>query len=516
MADRELRDLEERYRLLMESVKDYAILMIDPEGTVLSWNAGAQRLLGYTEGEIIGAPFTRFFTPEDTDKGLPQNELQRATTEGRAIDENWVVRKDGSRFWASGVTTPLVDGTLRGFAKVFRDLTERKGAEDALRESEGRYRKLAEELEEMNSRKDKFLAMLSHELRNPLAPILTALHVMQQEQTANPVQQHARTIVERQVRQLSRLVDDLLEASRLTAGKIKVRKERTELRVVVERALETARPLIEARRHELFLSLPDQPVPLYADPTRLEQVVLNLLTNAAKYTPEGGSVSLTAYREDAQAVVRVRDTGVGINPELLPRVFDLFTQAEQGLERTQGGLGIGLALVKSLVEMHEGTVQAQSAVGQGSEFVVRLPVKAAPAHHEPEAAKPTRSPPVLRVLVVDDNVDAADSLAMLLRLGGHDVREAHSGPAAVQAAQAYQPGVVLLDIGLPGMDGYRVAERLRQQPETQKAILIALTGYGQESDRQRAREAGFDHHLVKPVDPQRLQDLLAMLTARQR
>ena len=290
------------------------------------------------------------------------------------------------------------------------------------------------------------------------------------------------------------------------------------MRAVVERAAETTRPLIDARRHRFSLSLPDQPVWSHADPARLEQVVVNLLANAAKYTPEGGDVSLALSVEDGEAVVRVRDTGIGIAPELLPRIFDLFTQAEQGLDRAQGGLGIGLALVKALVEMHEGSVEARSAgPGQGSEFVVRLPVREAP-ETEPTrcAAAATASPASLRVLVVDDNVDAADSLAMLLRLGGHEVRVAYTGPAAFRGGRPPTRMSILLDIGLPGMDGYEVARRLRGKPQTRNAVLIAMTGYGQEADKERARRAGFDHHFVKPVDPTQLHDLLARWSERGR
>src|SRR6266851_3274905 len=255
MAVQELPESEERFHLLMESVTDYAIFMLDTEGRVTCWNAGAERLLGYQEAEIIGQSCARFFTPEDIQSGVPDRELNRAREEGRASDDRWYVRNDGSRFWASGIVTPLRDGVLRGYATVMRDLTEQKSAQDALRESEDRYRKLAEELTLMNRHKDQFLAMLSHELRNPLAPILTALQVMRQDRTDNPLQLQARNIVERQVRQLAHLVDDLLEVSRLTAGKIKLRKERVELRVALERAAEASRPLIDARKHQLTLSL---------------------------------------------------------------------------------------------------------------------------------------------------------------------------------------------------------------------------------------------------------------------
>ena len=300
--------------------------------------------------------------------------------------------------------------------------------------------------------------------------------------------------------QLARIVDELLEVSRITTGRIQLHQERIAVGVVVENAVETVRSLIDQRKHELTVSLPPQAIWLHADAARLEQVVVNLLTNAAKYTDQGGHIWLTVQQEGEEAVLRVRDTGVGIAPEILPRIFDLFTQAERSLDRSQGGLGIGLALVQRLVEMHGGTVAASSALGQGSEFVVRLPVVPPPEPQPPspptEKAQPTG--PSLRVLVVDDNVDTVTTLAMLVQESGHDVRTAYDGSAVLEAALDYRPNVVLLDIGLPGLDGFEVAKRLRQQPALQNVVLVAMTGYGQESDRQRSQEAGFDHHLVKP------------------
>jgi signal transduction histidine kinase/CheY-like chemotaxis protein len=376
--------------------------------------------------------------------------------------------------------------------------------------------KLYHALQKADRRKDEFLAMLSHELRNPLAPILNAVQLLQLQKGENPVQQKACTIIERQVTQLTRLVDDLMEVSRITTGKVQLRHERVAVTGIVERAVETAYPLFAQRKHGLTVSLPPDPIWLNADATRLEQVVVNLLTNSAKYTDEGGHIWLTAQQEDGECVLRVRDTGVGIAPELLPRIFDLFTQVEQSLDRSQGGLGIGLALVQRLVEMHLGRVEAYSVLGQGSEFVVRLPVVLTPAlpptSATTEANKPTG--PSLRVLVVDDNMDAAQSSAMLLKASGHDVRTAYDGPTALEAALDYRPNVVLLDIGLPRMDGYEVAKKMRQNPVLQNLTLVAMTGYGQESDRQRSLEAGFDHHLLKPADFGKVQQILATVSEK--
>jgi signal transduction histidine kinase/ActR/RegA family two-component response regulator len=378
-------------------------------------------------------------------------------------------------------------------------------------------RQRADELAELDRRKDEFLAMLSHELRNPLAPIVNAALLLRLHSNRNrlhgienPVLQQSATIIERQAGQLTRIVDELLEVSRISTGRIQLRQERIALGVVVENAMATVRALFDQRRHELTMSLPTQAIWVHADSARLEQVVVNLLTNAAKYTDPGGHVWLTVQQEGEQAVLRVRDTGVGIAPEILPRVFDLFTQAARSLDRSQGGLGIGLALVQRLVEMHGGTVAASSTLGQGSEFVLRLPVVPAPQPQPPsppEKAQPTG--PCLRVLVVDDNVDTVTTLAMLVQESGHDVRTAYDGPAVLEAALDYRPNVVLLDIGLPGLDGFEVAKLLRRQPALQHAVLVAMTGYGRESDRQRSREAGFDHHLVKPGDFGKVLQILA-------
>jgi len=374
----------------------------------------------------------------------------------------------------------------------------------------------ADELAEVNRHKDEFLAMLSHELRNPLAPILNAVQLLRLQAGASAHQQQAHTIIERQVGQLVHLVDALLEVSRISTGTIHLQRQQLDMRTIVECGVETVRALIDQQRHTLDVRLPPAPIWIDGDSTRLEQVVVNLLNNAAKYTHEGGRIWLSLQQEGNEAVLQVRDSGVGIAPELMPRIFDLFTQAERSLARSQGGLGIGLSLVQRLVEMHGGKVAASSVVGQGSQFVVRLPL-VLPVEPEPrspatEKAMPSRPP--LRVLVVDDNVDTATSLALLLRELGDDVRTAYDGPAALEAALDYRPDVALLDIGLPGLDGFEVAKRMRQQPIFRDVVLVAMTGYGQESDRQRSQAAGFDHHLVKPIKFKKLQEILASATEK--
>jgi signal transduction histidine kinase/CheY-like chemotaxis protein len=405
--------------------------------------------------------------------------------------------------------TNLADHTLRS---RYHTLTEAERLAEMTRLSE-QLRQRTRELGDANRRKDEFLAMLAHELRNPLAPIRNAVQVMRLlvKNDANLV--WAGDVVERQVQHMSRLVDDLLDVSRFSSGKMTLQKELTDLAGVVARAVETARPAVEAHGLQLSVGLPPERLQVEADPVRLAQVLANLLNNAAKYTPEGGRIWLTASREDGAAVLSVRDTGIGISADLLPHVFDLFTQGERALDRAQGGLGIGLTLVRSLVELHGGSVQAFSeGPGQGSEFVVRLPLAAeATAQADVPAGTDGGSipPSARRILIVEDNRDAAQSLALLLRLQGHEVQVVHDGLAALAVAGTFCPQVALLDIGLPGMSGYEVARQLRQQPAAAEMLLVALTGYCHDEDRRRSQEAGFNAHLVKPVCLDTLHDLLA-------
>ncbi|HXO20656.1 MAG TPA: ATP-binding protein [Thermoanaerobaculia bacterium] len=509
--DESLRQSEERFRLLVESVRDYAIFMLDPEGYVVSWNAGAERIKGYRAGEILGLHFSEFYPAETVTRGWPQYELEVAKHIGRFEDEGLRVRKDGSTFWANVVITALYDPERRlvGFAKVTRDLTERKRIEN---------------LEADVVRRNQFLAMLAHELRNPLAPIANALGLMKMDTPAGSVLDWPRTVIERQIAHLTRLVDDLLDVSRITANKITLEKEPVEIAGVVSSAVESSRPLIDARRHTLETLLAAEPLRVEGDQTRLSQVIVNLLNNAAKYTPEGGRIWLTVEKEEESAIIRVRDNGMGISADLLPKVFEPFIQGERALDRAEGGLGIGLSLVKQLVALHGGSVRALSeGAGRGSEMIVRLPLLDYPAdlrHRQSangappaEGSEPRPETGSRRVLVVDDNRDAAETLATLLEHWGFAVRSACDGPAALTTAAVFLPEVVLLDIGLPGMSGYEVARHLRAMPGLHQAMLVAVTGYGQDDDRRQSREAGFDHHLVKPVDPQRLRELIASTPA---
>ena len=381
------------------------------------------------------------------------------------------------------------------------DVTERRQAEEALKE--------------VNQRKDEFLAMLAHELRNPLAPIRSAVQILRVHGKSNAQLDWARAVIDRQARHLTRLVDDLLDVSRIVRGQIVLERTPLELAEVIQHAVETCRPLMRERQHQLQVTIPPEPVHVNGDLTRLAQVLANLLINAAKYTNEGGVISIEGKREGSQAVVCVRDSGIGISQALLPHIFDLFTQGERTLDRSQGGLGIGLTLVRRIIELHGGDVEAASAgAGQGSEFIIRLPVVELQVPRSVEA-KPSAaaSIPQLRILVVDDNVDAAESIAVLLSLDGHEVRSVHDSQRAIDLALEFRPDVMLLDIGLPGMDGYEVARQLRSRQEISHMRLIAVTGYGQQEDRDRTREAGFDQHLVKPVEPEALNAVLGTVEA---
>jgi PAS domain S-box-containing protein len=464
---------------------------------LLCWNPGAERLFGYHSDEVVGQHFSRFFSPEDVVTGQPEHEIKTALTNARADSVRWQVRKDGTRFWCRATLTPLRDERkqVRSFARVMHDLTDS--------EAQHAQEKRADDLAEANRNKEEFMALLSHELRNPLSPILNALNILRQMRTNDPIIEQAANIINRQVVQMVRLVDDLLDISRITKGKLRLNREKVELRVVTNRAAESVRPLMDARKHDFSVSLPTAPIWVDADPVRLEQIVVNLLNNAAKYSDIGGLVRMSLYQHEAEAVIRVQDNGVGIAPEMLPRIFELFTQADSTAGRSQGGLGVGLALVRTLVEMQDGRVQAKSkGIGKGSEFTVKLPVVSATAAQGPKTAlEPgVTSGRPLRILVVEDNIDSADSLNLLLRLYGHDAQVARTGPAALEMASTFRPDVILLDIGLPGMDGYRVARRLREKPEFKTVTLCALTGFTpSEADRQRQQKTGFDHYYVKPL-----------------
>jgi PAS domain S-box-containing protein len=501
-------EARQRLAAIIESSSD-AVVGKDLDGLVTSWNRGAEEMFGYSAAEIIGRPVS-ILVPDDHADEEPA--ILERIRRGEKTEHYDTVRrhKNGRLIDVSLTVSPIHDrsGRVIGASKIVRDITERKRLEHELRQ-------LAADLSEANHRKDEFLATLAHELRNPLAPISNALHLIGTAGSGGHSLGQVRDMMQRQLGHLVRLVDDLLDVSRITRGKLELRKERLEVARVVESALETTRPVIEAAKHELTVVVPAQPLRVDGDLTRLAQVLSNLLSNAAKYTPAGGHIWLTVETVGDQVVIRVRDNGMGIPTAMLPRVFDMFTQGARDTRLAEGGLGIGLTLVRRLVELHGGTVEAHSAgLQRGSEFVVHLPLAV-----EPDAAvlpvtadrqtDHAAKAPARRILVVDDNRDSAESMRLLLQMMGHNVGTAHDGLSALEEAQKLRPDVVLLDIGLPGMTGYEVARKMRSLPELQHALLVAQTGWGQDDDRRRSAEAGFDAHLVKPVDQTMLQELLA-------
>ncbi|MEW6706897.1 MAG: ATP-binding protein [Pseudomonadota bacterium] len=498
------RTLKQREKELLDFLENAAegLHRVGPDGTLLWANKAELELLGRCADEYIGHHVAEFHDDPTVIAGILQR-LQRGET---VVDEPAVLRhKDGSlRHVLITTNACFEDGQLRYTRCFTRDVTERVQAQ-AERE------RLLQELETALRAKDEFLAMLGHELRNPLSPIVTALHLMKMRGDSRTAREQA--IIERQLDHLTRLVDDLLDVSRITRGKVELRKERIELAEVLMKAVEMASPLLEQRDHRLQIDVPPEGLACDADPVRLAQVVANLLTNAARYTPAGGLVELHAWREQDEVVVRVRDNGIGISADMLPRLFDLFFQGGRSLERREGGLGLGLALVKTLVGLHGGSVVASSAgPDQGSEFTVRLPAPPGRVHARPAQAvgQRVRHPRSrgLRVLIVDDNADAAQTLGRHLAQAGHEVKVLHDPAQALQQAAGFQPDAALLAIGLPVMDGYELALQLRQRLAAAPCRLIALAGYGQGADPARCRQAGFDQHLLKPVDPGGLLQLL--------
>ncbi|HZZ72001.1 MAG TPA: ATP-binding protein [Pirellulales bacterium] len=540
-SEAELRRRSNQLATLLDTAA-ICLHRVGPDGIIQWANEAELKTLGYAREDYIGRPIADFHV----DAEIIADILSRLLRGERLFEyEARLLCQDGS------IKTVLIDSSVLWEDGRFihtqcftRDVTQRKLAESSLRQ-------LAAELSEADQRKNEFLAMLAHELRNPLAPIRNAIQILQHSAEDVTMVRTSVDMMDRQITQLVRLVDDLLDVSRITRGKIELRPERVSLAVILQQAIETSRPALAAAQHELKLELPAEPIFLHADPVRLAQVFANLLNNASKYTDPQGTITLTATRHDHEAHVTVRDTGMGIAPEVLPKIFELFTQADRSLDRSGGGLGIGLTLVQRLVEMHHGAVAARSdGLGHGCEFTVRLPVLTEIAVAQPEVdaapydarvldgASPTDAldsaaaadgvPPngtaasanlsahqaatVNRILVVDDNQDSANSLSMLLEMGGSETQTAFDGLAAVAAAESFRPHIVLLDIGLPLLNGYEVARKIRGEGWGQSMILVALTGWGHEDDRKKSREVGFNHHLVKPVRYRDLSQLIAELT----
>ncbi len=485
---------------VVESSED-AIFTKSLEGQVLTWNAGAQQMFGYTAAEAVGAPVTRIVPPHR--RGEEADILRRVSLGERVLPfETERVARDGTILDVSVTLSPIRDdsGRIVGASSIARDISARKSFETTLRDAD--------------RRKDEFLALLAHELRNPLAPIRNSVAVLRHGGATSPIARNAADVIERQTRHMARLLDDLLDVSRITRDRLELRREAVTLAEVIEAAVETVRPQIESHRQTLSITLPGAPVTLDGDPVRLSQVFSNLLSNASKYSQVGGAIGLSATASGGTVEVQVRDDGIGIEAEMLPRVFDMFSQSTQTVNRAQGGLGIGLALVRGLVELHGGRVTAESAgVGLGSRFTISLPISPPVRLPATASADAPGQSPSGRILVVDDNRDAADSLALLLEVQGHVVRAVYDGRSAVEMAPNFRPQIVLLDLGMPGLDGFETARRLRATLPDAAPYLVAITGWGQDRERRQATAAGFDQHLVKPVDPAELTRVLSAVIA---
>ena len=523
-AEEALRQSEQRFRLLVETVEDYAIFMLDPQGNIASWNRGAERIKGYRADEIIGRHFSTFYRPGDVRSGHPQHELAIATSKGRFEEEGWRVRKDGSLFWANVTITAVRDdtGTLRGFAKVTRDLTQRRESEQRqlqlIREQVARA-----EADKANQVKDEFMAVLSHELRTPLNAIVGWAHLLRSG-PGLPPEQATRGLeaIERNAKIQTQIVSDVLDISRITTGKVRLTPRRLDAREVVTAAVDTTRPAAEARRIDLRSTLPPDPQFVWADPDRLQQVVWNLLANAVKFTPTGGRVEVSLSARESRLRIAVRDNGMGIPAAFLPHVFETFRQADSSTTRSHGGLGLGLAIVRRIVELHGGEVEAESeGEGRGTTVTVTLPV---PPLTGPEAgARPPEGQEAIRldgisVLVVEDDADGRELLITMLEGLGADVSSAASAREGLALMTKARPDVLVSDVEMPGESGYQLIQKVRDLPPEAGGLTpaIALTAYARSDDRVRALTAGFQAHLAKPALPEELAAAIAAALGRHR
>ncbi|HEY3655077.1 MAG TPA: ATP-binding protein [Steroidobacteraceae bacterium] len=499
-AEAELRHEREWFQVTLASIAD-AVITTDTRGTITFLNPVAERMTGWTTNEALGLPLECVFTiVNEHTRQTVESPVGKVLREGTVVglaNHTTLIAKDKTEVAIEDSAAPIRDlhGNISGSVMVFHDVTARRRAEEALREAD--------------RRKDEFLATLAHELRNPLAPIRQAALISKARGATDAQKRWSHDVIDRQVQHMALLLDDLLDISRVTRGSLVLRIQPTDLASLVAAAVETARPVIDTKRHTLSIELRDEHVRIDADPLRMAQILSNLLTNAAKYTDPEGRIRLSAKCEPQEAVIEVADSGIGIRAEALPTIFAMFAQVPSTRDRSEGGLGIGLALTKGLIELHGGKIEARSAgLGRGSQFTVRLPRRAEVSQRESAREQATVSPVSRRILIADDNRDSAESLAALLELDGHEVTIVHDGAGAIAAFAHACPEIALLDIGMPGLNGYEVARRLRQSHPASAATLIAITGWGQEDDKVRARAAGFDHHLTKPVDLQRLSELI--------
>jgi PAS domain S-box-containing protein len=505
-AESELRQQREWFQVTLASIGD-SVITTDTQGRVTFLNPIAERMTGWTTAEALGLPLDSVFriVNEYSLKG-GENPIGRVLRNGATIglaNHTSLIARNGTEISIEDSAAPIRDlnGNVCGAVMVFHDVTTRRRAELALREAD--------------RRKDEFLATLAHELRNPLAPIRQAALISKAPGATEAQKRWSHDIIERQVRNMALLLDDLLDISRVTRGTLTLRMEETDLASMIDAAVEIARPLIDGKRHQLSIEIRNEHQRFHADPLRIAQVLANLLTNAAKYTDPQGQISLDADCESEQVVIRVADNGIGVSPESMPKIFEMFAQVSSSRDKSEGGLGIGLALARGLIDLHGGSIEGRSAgLGRGSEFTVRFPKRARNIKSDPAAApKPIAERPRLRILLADDNRDAAESLAALLEIDGHEVVVVHDGPAAIEAFLEIRPQLALLDIGMPGLNGYEVAKKIRQSHRDSAAKLVAITGWGQDDDKTRAIEAGFDYHLTKPVELERLTEIMQLLSA---
>jgi PAS domain S-box-containing protein len=515
-AERGLQASEERLRLLIEGARDFAILMLDPTGCIMSWNTGAERVLGFSEEEAVGQPFAILFTPEDRDASAPERELVEASRVGRAFDERWHVRKDGSRLWGSGVTTALreSDGTLQGFVKVLRDETARRQAQTERDELLSREKAARRNAEDAIRVRDQFVATMSHELRTPLSAILLWTKLLQNGTIGMERLKEGLEAIERSAEAQKQLINDLLDTSRIKAGKLRLDMRDTELAPLVKAAIDTIAPTAEAKRMRVEADLAKDIGNVWADPDRLQQVVWNLLTNAVKFTPSGGRVEVWLGRNGGEIELRVADTGKGIEPKFLERVFAPFSQVDTATTRLHGGLGLGMAISKEIVELHGGTIRVESpGLGQGTTFFVRLPLpeigRAATVASIGAERAPVAEPDLagVDVLLVEDRQETREALVSLLRDKGMQVTAVSTAAQALEAYEAKRPNVIVSDIGLPEEDGYMLIRRIRTLEVSRGSDpvpAVALSAYATENDARKSLRAGFQMHLGKPVEPDQL------------
>jgi PAS domain S-box-containing protein len=503
-----IRLSEERLAITLRSIGD-AVIATDASGRVRLLNAVAEQLTGWPTAQACDLPLDQVFNivNEDT-RATVESPVDKALRQGRVVglaNHTLLINRYGTETPIEDSAAPIrnAEGVIDGVVLVFRDASLERSVEQALRDAD--------------RKKDEFIAVLAHELRNPLAPILQAAQILQNPATTPQQLRWGHQVIDRQAKTMGRLLDDLLDVSRITRGTLEVRKTPFSLASLIDGAVEITRPTIDARNHALELKLPAEPIELDADPTRMTQVIANLLMNAAKYTDAGGTIQLTAMRAADRLTVSVTDNGIGLEAQALPRLFDMFVQIEEARDRHEGGLGIGLALARRLVELHGGSIEARSGgVGRGSEFIITLQCRAPAAQSAAVVADAPRPRPAaspLRIVIADDNRDAADSLAMLLQMDGHQVSVAHDGAGALSIVEAIRPQVAVLDIGMPDLNGYQVAQRIRSSGKCESIVLVALTGWGQAQDLARAKAAGFDHHLVKPAEPEAVRSLINSIGA---